>query len=68
MDKFSPAYDMNPTLNDYQSLLINASTSKSDMDILRNSCEELCCLPKPLTPLLQKSLKLLNHGGSLPSE
>lgn len=36
----SPAYDMNPTPNDYQSLLTNASTSKSDLEILRHSCEE----------------------------
>lgn len=36
----SPAYDMNPTPNDYQSLLTNAFTSKSDLEILRHSCEE----------------------------
>ncbi len=36
----SPAYDMNPTQNDYQSILINSATNKSDLDILLNSCEE----------------------------
>ena len=36
----SPAYDMNPTLNDHQSLLINSNTNKSDLLILLNSCEE----------------------------
>ena len=36
----SPAYDMNPTLNEYQSLLINSSTNKSDLNELLNSCEE----------------------------
>ena len=36
----SPAYDINPTLNDYQSLLINSKTNKSDLSILLNSCEE----------------------------
>ena len=42
---FSPAYDMNPTLNEYQSLLINNSTNKSDLNELLNSCEEYM-LPK----------------------
>lgn len=36
----SPAYDMNPTLNDYQSLLISASSSQSDLSILLDACEE----------------------------
>ncbi len=36
----SPAYDMNPTLNEYQSLLINSVTNKSDLNILLESCEE----------------------------
>ena len=31
---------MNPTLNEYQSLLINSSTNKSDLNELLNSCEE----------------------------
>lgn len=36
----SPAYDMNPTLNEYQSLLINSYTNKSDVQELLSSCEE----------------------------
>ena len=36
----APAYDMNPTLNEYQSLLINRYTNKSDLNELLNSCEE----------------------------
>lgn len=32
--ELSPAYDINPTLSDNQSLLINRSTSESDLDIL----------------------------------
>ena len=36
----SPAYDMNPTLNDHQSLLINSKTNKSDLSILLDSCDE----------------------------
>lgn len=36
----SPAYDMNPTLNDHQSLLISASSNKSDLGILLDACED----------------------------
>ena len=36
----SPAYDINPTLSDNQSLLINRSTSESDLNILLASAGE----------------------------
>ena len=36
----SPAYDMNPTTNEYQSLLITSSTNKADLDILLEAAEE----------------------------
>ncbi|MBQ8565789.1 MAG: HipA domain-containing protein, partial [Bacteroidaceae bacterium] len=42
----SPAYDMNPTLNDHQSLLINSKTNESDLSILLNSCEEYMLTPE----------------------
>lgn len=35
----SPAYDINPTLNEYQSLLINESSNKADIRTLQESCE-----------------------------
>lgn len=35
----SPAYDINPTLNEYQSLLINESSNKADIRTLLESCE-----------------------------
>ncbi len=33
----SPTYDMNPTLNNYQALLINSVTNESNFDILLDS-------------------------------
>lgn len=36
----SPAYDLNPTNNRYQSLLINRTTSQADLSILLSSCED----------------------------
>ncbi len=38
--RLSPAYDMNPTLSENQSLLINRTTNLSDLNILLNSAEE----------------------------
>lgn len=35
----SPAYDMNPTLNEYQSLLISPTSNKADLNILLDACE-----------------------------
>jgi len=37
--ELSPAYDINPTLSDNQSLLINLSTSESDLNILLDSAK-----------------------------
>lgn len=36
----SPAYDINPSQNNYQSILINSTTNQADLSILLNSCEE----------------------------
>ena len=36
----SPAYDINPTLNNYQALLINSDTNQADLNILIDSAEE----------------------------
>ena len=37
-DHFRNAYDMNPTLNEYQSLLISATSNKADLGILLDVC------------------------------
>lgn len=36
----SPAYDMNPTLNNDQSLLISSSSNQADLKILLDACED----------------------------
>ena len=36
----SPAYDLNPTLNEYQALLINSTTNHADMSVLLDSSEQ----------------------------
>lgn len=36
----SPAYDMNPTLNEYQSLLVSSTSNKAELCILLDTCED----------------------------
>ena len=36
----SPAYDMNPTMNEHQALLINSTTNHADLQVLLDSSEE----------------------------
>lgn len=61
----SPAYDMNPTLNEYQSLLINSYTNKSDLNELLNSCEEYM-LPKQIAQqIISKVLNTVKYWQSL---
>ena len=36
----SPAYDMNPTVNEYQSLLISTDSNKAVLSILLDGCED----------------------------
>ncbi|MBR5918374.1 MAG: HipA domain-containing protein [Prevotella sp.] len=36
----SPAYDLNPTQNEYQALLINSTTNHADLNVLLDSSEE----------------------------
>lgn len=42
----SPAYDLNPSLNDYQSLLISSSSNNADLDILLDAYEDYMLNPK----------------------
>jgi serine/threonine-protein kinase HipA len=42
----SPAYDINPTLSDYQSLMISGTTNRSDLLLLLDACEDYM-LPRP---------------------
>ena len=36
----SPAYDMNPTLDEYQSLLVSSTSNKAELGILLDTCED----------------------------
>ena len=36
----APAYDMNPTLNEFQSLLVSSTSNKAELGILLDTCED----------------------------
>ena len=57
----SPVYDMNPTLNEYQSLLINSSTNKSDLNELLNSCEEYMLQKLPAQQIISEVLNAVKE-------
>lgn len=42
----SSAYDMNPTLNGHQSLLIDSRTNEADLSVLLDSCEKYMLTPE----------------------
>ena len=53
----APAYDMNPTLSEYQSLLINSSTNKSNLQILLESCEEYMISKEKARQIIDQVIK-----------
>ena len=49
----SPAYDMNPTTNEYQSLLITSLTNKADLNLLLEASEEYMISKEEATKIVQ---------------
>ena len=58
----SPAYDMNPTLNEYQSLLISSSSSKADLAILSDTCEDYMLLQDVATKIISEVVAAVKGG------
>ena len=56
---------MNPTLNEYQSLLINSSTNKSDLNELLNSCEEYMLQKQSAQQIISEVLNAVKEWQSL---
>lgn len=50
----APAYDLNPTFNDHQSLLINATTNRSDLQLLLASSEEYIIGKEEATHIIEE--------------
>lgn len=61
----SPAYDMNPTLNEYQSLLISSSTNKADLGILLDACEGYMLNKKTAEDIISKVVSVVRGWREL---
>ncbi|MCK9629394.1 MAG: type II toxin-antitoxin system HipA family toxin [Bacteroidales bacterium] len=61
----SPAYDMNPTLNEYQSLLISSSTNKADLGILLDACEDYMLNKKTAEDIILKVVSVVRGWREL---
>ena len=61
----SPAYDMNPTLNEYQSLLINESSNKADINILLDSSESYMIKREEAEIIIQEVQAAVSQWESL---
>lgn len=61
----SPAYDMNPTLNDYQSLLINSTTNESNLQILLDSSEDYMISRNDAQRIIEEVVAAVNEWPSV---
>ena len=61
----SPAYDMNPTQNEYQSLLITSSSNKADLHILLDACEEYMIGRKVAESIIHEVVKTVKDWRNL---
>jgi serine/threonine-protein kinase HipA len=64
----SPAYDINPSLNDYQSLLISAISNESNLNILLESCEEYMLDKKVSTDIIQEVVSAVKSWKKLANQ
>ena len=53
--ELSPAYDINPTLSDEQSLLINRNTNKADLNILLKSAGDYMLTPDKAKKIIDET-------------
>lgn len=64
----SPAYDMNPSLSKYQSLLINASTSQADLGVLAASAGDYLIPKSEAEGIIQEVSESVKSWKSLASK
>ncbi len=61
----APAYDLNPTLSTYQSILINADTNEADLGVLLGSCEDYYLSKKQAQKIIDEVLAGVSHWHEL---
>ena len=61
----SPAYDMNPTLNECQSLLISSASNKADLNILFDACEDYMLNQKTAEKIISEVIETVKKWREL---
>lgn len=61
----SPAYDMNPTLNEQQSLLISSSSCDSNLHILLDACENYMLNKETATKIINEVVAAIDNWRQL---
>ena len=61
----SQAYDMNPTLNEYQSLLITSASNRADLHILQDACEDYMLGRKVAEGIIREVANVVKDWRSL---
>ena len=59
----SPAYDLNPTTNRYQSLLINDYSASSSIDVLRKSAKDYFLSQETVDTILSEVINCHERVG-----
>lgn len=63
----SPAYDMNPTLNEYQSLLISSSSNKAEPGVLLDACEDYMIRRKTAERIISEVIEAVSGWRGIAS-
>ncbi len=61
----SPAYDINPTLNEYQSLLISSASNESNLEVLLEACGEYFLDRKLASAIIQEVVAVVKNWKAL---
>lgn len=61
----SPAYDMNPTLSEFQSLLISSTSNKADLSILLDACEDYMLNRKTAEKIISEVIEVVKGWRKL---
>ena len=61
----SPAYDMNPTLNEYQSLLVSSTSNKAELSILLDACEGYMLNRKTAEKIISEAIEAVKGWREL---
>jgi len=61
----SPAYDMNPTLNPYQSLLVSRNSNKADLQVLLDACEDYLLNKTTATQIIAEVVSAVKEWKSM---